>query len=105
MLKMPSVLWPSVQQLKLTINERVRHLQGQDQQQQQAAFADTCCKLERGGSPRSQALARMLSGCKTACACHATAACQPWCSTCTAKCSSAQTQSSPRDAAFWPRLM
>ena len=30
MLKKSSSLWPSVQQLKLTINERVRRLQGQD---------------------------------------------------------------------------
>ena len=39
MLKKSPILWPSVQQLKLPINERVRRLQGQDQQQQ-AAFAD-----------------------------------------------------------------
>ena len=50
MLKKSSILWPSVQQLKLTINERVRRLQGQDQQQQ-AAFADYLLQVGEGREP------------------------------------------------------
>ena len=50
MLRNSSILWPSVQQLKLTINERVRRLQGQDQQQQ-AAFADYLLQVGEGREP------------------------------------------------------
>ncbi len=50
MLRKSSILWPSVQQLRLTINERVRRLQGQDQQQQ-AAFADYLLQVGEGREP------------------------------------------------------
>eukprot|EP00891_Asterochloris_glomerata_P000058 jgi/Astpho2/58/Aster-x0422 len=50
MLRKSSILWPSVQQLRLTINERVRRLQGQDQQQQ-AAFADYLLQDGEGREP------------------------------------------------------
>ena len=56
-----SSLWPSIQQLKLTINERVRRLQGQDQQQQ-AAFAGYLLQVGEGRDPHSLTSARMLSG-------------------------------------------
>ena len=50
MLRNSSILWPLVQQLKLTINKRVTRLQGQDQQQQ-AAFADYLLQVGEGREP------------------------------------------------------
>ena len=51
MLKKSSILWPSVQQLSLTINERVRRLQDHDQQQQ-AAFSEYLLQIGEGREPR-----------------------------------------------------